>query len=173
VIPLSLPHEANEQEESEAHFGLTLPRRGTSDSDSEDPDFDEEEDVPRIRGDDEDAEIMLLMPDRLSRTQMMTIHGEEPETSMQLLAADDDDSGTPGLLQSGECMDHEQSDEEMSHSNGTLLEENDHHEVTSTDDHVLLVEQVEPVEATTHGSITIILFCLYHYVFVNRKFTSS
>ncbi|XP_053992343.1 uncharacterized protein LOC128883722 [Hylaeus volcanicus] len=46
-------------------------------------------------------------------------------------------------------MDHEQSDEEMSHSNGTLLEDNDHHEITSNDDRVLLVEQVEPVEATS------------------------
>lgn len=101
VIPLPLPHEAEEHEEPAGHFGLSIARRSESVSDSEDDTFDDEEDVPRIRDDDEDAEVMLsLMPDDLSHDVVELINSENTATerSMRLLVADDEDSGTPGLL---------------------------------------------------------------------------
>lgn len=90
-----LPHEAEEHEETNGHFGMR--RRSESDLESDEDEFDDEEDVPRIRGDDHETDAILagLLPGDLPED---VIRNGEASRGNRLL---EEDNGTPGLLSEG------------------------------------------------------------------------
>lgn len=94
AVSVSLPHEADEHEETDGHFGVR--RRSESDLESDEEEFDEE-DAPRIRGDDDDTGAMLSMPGGITEHVTTLIGGNGDDTRGNRLL-EDEENGTPGLL---------------------------------------------------------------------------
>lgn len=113
AVSVSLPHEAEEHEETDGHFGVR--RRSDSELESDEDGFDDEEDAPRIREDDEQAEAILGMLPVDMPEHVLIGNGEDSRENRLL---EDEDNGTPGLL-SGRHEERDEDDE----SETTITEE--------------------------------------------------